>query len=350
MILCGVNHMNYNNIAVLIPAYKPDRRLNQLVDDLISAGFPRIVVVDDGGGEPFRAIFNDLTDKAEVLVHEVNRGKGAALKTGLAHLCKTPGVSVVTADADGQHTPADVKKIADMLIEKPDHLVMGVRDKKQMPPRSKFGNTLTCGVFALTTGLWISDTQTGLRGLPAAELAAFSVLDGDRYEYEMNMLIDVAKRKVSVSEIKIDTIYIDDNASSHFNAVKDGLRIYKLLFGKVGAFMGSSLCSAVVDYLMFILLRWLVPGIMLVAVAGSRIVSSLFNYFVNREVVFKAKADHGSFVRYYLLVATIMLLNYLGIMALTSIGLGDVFAKIIMDALLFIVSYRVQNKIVFKKK
>ncbi len=343
--------MNYDNIAVLIPAYKPDRRLNQLIDDLLNAGFHRLVVVDDGGGEPFRAIFNDLTGKADVLVHEVNRGKGAALKTGMTHIArKMPGAAVVTADSDGQHTPTDIKKIADELLQNPDHLVLGVRDKSQMPPRSKAGNTLTCGVFGLTTGLWITDTQTGLRGLPAAQLEPFAKLDGDRYEYEMNMLIDVARRKIPVSEVRIDTIYIDNNSGSHFNAVRDGLRIYKLLFRKIGAFMGSSLFSAAVDYVMFLLLRWLVPGIMLVAVAGARIVSSLVNYFVNREVVFKAKADHGSFIRYYLLVAFIMLLNYMGILVLTKLFIPEIVAKVMMDALLFIVSYRAQNKLVFKKK
>ena len=342
--------MNYDNIAVLIPAYKPDRRLNQLVDDLLEAGFHRLVVVDDGGGEPFRAIFEDLRGKAEVLVHEVNRGKGAALKTGISHIMKTPGVSVVTADADGQHTPTDIALIADKLIEKPDSLVLGVRDKSQMPPRSKFGNTLTCGVFGLTTGLWISDTQTGLRGLPASSLAPFSALEGDRYEYEMNMLIAAAKRRLHVEEVKIETIYIDDNASSHFNAVKDGLRIYGLLFRQVGAFMGSSLLSAGVDYVLFLLLRWLVPSIMMVAVIGARAVSSLVNYFVNREVVFKARGDHGSFLRYYLLVAVIALLNYLGILGLTGVGVPDLIAKILMDIVLFVVSYRVQNKLVFKKK
>ena len=341
--------MNYENIAVLIPAYKPDRRLNQLVDDLLAAGFNNLVVVDDGGGEPYREIFNDLQGKAHVLVHEVNRGKGAALKTGLAHIMKTPGVSVVTADSDGQHTPADVAKIADVLIAKPDALVLGVRDKSQMPPRSKAGNTLTCGVFGLTTGLWISDTQTGLRGLPASSLEPFSTLEGDRYEYEMNMLIDAAKRRIKVEEVKIETIYIDNNAGSHFNAVKDGLRIYKLLFRQVGAFMGSSLLSAGVDYVMFLLLRWLIPDITLIAVFGARAVSSLVNYFVNRDVVFKAKNDHGSFLRYYLLVAAIALLNYLGIMLLKGVCVPELLAKILMDIVLFVVSYRVQNKLVFKK-
>jgi glycosyltransferase involved in cell wall biosynthesis len=341
--------MNYDNIAVLIPAYKPDRRLNQLVDDLHAAGFHRIVVVDDGGQEPFREIFNDLEGKAEVLIHEVNRGKGAALKTGLAHIMKTPGISVVTADADGQHTPSDVALIANELIAKPDTLVLGVRDKSQMPPRSKAGNTLTCGVFALTCGKWISDTQTGLRGLPACELAPYSTLEGDRYEYEMNMLIYAARQKTPVAEVKIETIYIDNNSGSHFNAVRDGLRIYKLLFGQVGKFMGSSLLSALVDYLIFLLLCLFMPNTTLVPIIIARAISSAFNYFVNREVVFRAKNCHGSFLRYYLLVAAIALLSWLGIKLLGAIGIGRLIAKPIVDGFLFIVSYRVQNKLVFKR-
>ncbi len=341
--------MKYENIAVLIPAYKPDRRLNQLVDELLEAGFSRLVVVDDGGGEAYQDIFRDLAGKAEVLTHEVNRGKGAALKTGIARLMQTPGVAVVTADADGQHTPADIARIADELIEHPDALVLGVRDKKQMPPRSKAGNTLTCAVFGLTTGLWISDTQTGLRGLPASALESFSALEGDRYEFELNMLIDARRHRLPVREVKIDTIYIDNNASSHFNALKDGLRIYGLLFRQVGAFMGSSLLSAGVDYLLFLLLRHLVPQIMLVAVIGARAVSSLVNYFVNREVVFRARQSHGSFIRYYLLVAAIALLDYLGILLLTQIGMGDLIAKILVDILLFVLSYRIQHKVVFSR-
>ncbi len=341
--------MNYENIAVLIPAYKPDRRLNELVDDLRAAGFNRIVVVDDGGQEPFREIFNDLEGKAEVLVHEVNRGKGAALKTGLAHIMKTPGISVVTADADGQHTPCDVSLIADDLIAKPDTLVLGVRDKSQMPPRSKVGNTLTCGVFALTCGLWISDTQTGLRGLPACALESFATLEGDRYEYEMNMLIYAARQKIPVSEVKIETIYIDNNSGSHFNAVRDGLRIYKLLFGQVGKFMGSSLISALVDYVIYLLLCLVMKNSILIPTIIARAISSVFNYFVNREVVFRAKNCHGSFLRYYLLVAAIALLSWLGVKLFGAIGIGRLIAKPIVDAILFVVSYRAQNKLVFKR-
>ena len=173
--------MNYESVAVLIPAYKPDRRLNKLVDKLIAKGFHRIVVIDDGGGAAYADIFRDLSGKATVLTHEVNRGKGAGLKTGIREIMKTPGVGIVTADADGQHTPDDVAKIADALIAHPDALILGSRDKKAMPLRSKAGNTLTCGVFGLLTGMWISDTQTGLRGLPACALEAFSNLEGDRY-------------------------------------------------------------------------------------------------------------------------------------------------------------------------
>ena len=217
--------MNYESIAVLIPAYKPDRRLNKLVDELIAKGFHRIVVIDDGGGAAYADIFRDLSGKATVLTHEVNRGKGAGLKTGIREIMKTPNVGVVTADADGQHTPDDVAKIADALIAHPDALILGSRDKKAMPLRSKAGNTLTCGVFGLLTGLWISDTQTGLRGLPACALEAFSNLEGDRYEYEINMLIKANELKMPVEEVSIETIYIDNNSSSHFNGLKDGLNV-----------------------------------------------------------------------------------------------------------------------------
>ena len=195
--------MKYDQIAVLIPAYKPDERLITLVDELRAAGFTRIVVIDDGGGQAYRHIFDALDGKADVLVHEVNRGKGAGLKTGLEYIRKWPGVGVVTADCDGQHTPADCRKIADALLAEPDALILGSRDKRQMPPRSKAGNTLTCGVFALLTGLRISDTQTGLRGLPACALERFSRLDGDRYEYEINMLIDASRIPLPVREVTI---------------------------------------------------------------------------------------------------------------------------------------------------
>lgn len=359
-----MSNNRYHSVAVLIPAYKPDERLITLVDALREKGFDRVVAVDDGGGAAFRHIFEALEGKAEVLVHEVNRGKGAALKTGIAHIMKTPGMHVVTADADGQHTPDDVAKIADALLETPDTLVLGSRDKAQMPPRSKFGNTVTCVVFAAATFRWIGDTQTGLRGLPACALADFAVLEGDRYEYEMNMLLHACHEKIRVREVTIQTIYIGNNETSHFNPIKDGMKIYALIFKKVFKFLTSSLLSTVVDYLLFILLQAVLVGrlaaeasigavvidpALLASVVGARVVSALFNYTVNRNVVFKSAAK-GTLWKYAVLAVGIMAGDYVLIRLLQGIGLPTLLSKVIADVALFVCSYRVQDRFIFKKK
>ena len=340
--------MKYDQIAVLIPAYKPDERLITLVDELRAAGFTRIVVIDDGGGQAYRHIFDALDGKADVLVHEVNRGKGAGLKTGLEYIRKWPGVGVVTADCDGQHTPADCRKIADALLAEPDALILGSRDKRQMPPRSKAGNTLTCGVFALLTGLRISDTQTGLRGLPACALERFSRLDGDRYEYEINMLIDASRIPLPVREVTIETIYIDNNSSSHFHAIRDGLRIYALMFRQAGKFLCSAVLCTLLEYLFYVVLvyplhmdGWL--GQLIV-----RVISSPVNYYLNRKMVFEKKPSKRTFAAYCALVAACMAASSGGIWLLEAIHLPPVLSKVIVDCVLFFVNYRVQRNRIFR--
>ena len=341
--------MKYDNITVLIPAYKPDERLIKLVDDLIEAGFRRVVVVDDGGGETYRPIFEALSGKARVLTHPVNRGKGAALKTGLKHIMQKPSDGVVTADADGQHTPADIARIADSLIAHKGALILGSRDKKAMPPRSKAGNTLPCAVFGLLTGLWISDTQTGLRGLPPEALEAFSKLDGDRYEYEINMLIAASAMRMPVVEETIETIYIDNNASSHFNALKDGLRIYKLMFREAGRFCLSSVISFVVDFLIFNLLHYAFGAGRVLSQVIARLISAPLNYALNTHMVFGKKPSKQSFGKYALLAVCILGISCLGHALLDKV-LPAWLAKLLIDGVLYFVSYRLQRTQVFGDK
>ncbi len=341
--------MDYSKIAVLIPAYKPDERLIKLTDDLIAAGFRHLVVIDDGGGEKYAPIFAALEGKAQVLTHEVNRGKGAGLKTGIAEIMKSDAVGIVTADCDGQHTPQDVKKIADALLAHPDSLILGSRNIREMPLRSKAGNTLTCFVFAALTGLKIGDTQTGLRGLPKDWFETFLKLDGDRYEYEINMLMSAGENKIPVVEVEIATIYIDNNSSSHFNALKDGLRIYKLMFRQAGKFCLSSLISALIDYVMFILFDIALGWEVAFAQIGARIISSLANYFMNTKLVFKGKVTAATLIKYYVLAACILLCSIGGLKLLTGWGIPNLVAKIIVDAILYIVSYKVQQTAIYKK-
>ncbi len=335
--------------AVLIPAYKPDERMLQLIEALKAAGFSRLVVVDDGGGDVYAHLFERAAALgAEVLIHPVNRGKGAALKTGLGHILRGEPCPVVTADADGQHAPEDVKRIADKLEEAPDALVLGVRDKSQMPPRSKFGNTLTCWTLGLISGLWIDDTQTGLRGLPKDSLKEMAALSGDRYEYEMSMLLHARKSGMPVEQVVIKTIYIDNNVGSSFNVLRDSVLIYATLLRRLIAFLGSSALAAVIDLTVFTALYIIYPQYLIVAVVAARAVSATVNYFVNRDLVFKAKTGVKSAVRYFALACVMMILSYLIIRALTFLRIPTVPAKIIGDALLLAFNYQVQRHIVFR--
>ena len=341
----------YDNIAILIPAYKPDGLLNDFIRNLKAVGFSRILVVDDGGGPDYARFFDEAREQgAEVLTHEVNKGKGVALKTGLLSILNGGAVPVITADSDGQHAPDCCRRVADALLLSPDSLVLGMREKSAMPPRSRTGNTITCIALGMLTGLWIGDTQTGLRGLPAKSLDGFAQLDGDRYEYEMNMLIAARQQNMPILELPIATIYIDANKGSHFDSVKDGYRIYSLLFKQIGKYIGSSLVSGIIEYAVFIALMLYRPEPAIISIVGARVISSAVNYIVNRDMVFKSHAGKRSIVYFYLLVSAVLFMNYWIIRFLEMVSVPRLIAKIIADLLLFVLSYNVQQRFIFRDR
>ena len=182
-------------VVILIPAYKPDEGMLALLNALIAQKrYAGIVVVDDGSGSDYRPIFEAAEQMEGVVVvrHAVNQGKGRALKTGFnAIMNQWPEAAVITADADGQHTPRDIARLADELDASDGKtIVLGKRGfGKGTPAKSLMGNTITRHVFALSTGKMIYDTQTGLRGIPASLLPEMMHIPGERYEYEMNMLL-----------------------------------------------------------------------------------------------------------------------------------------------------------------
>jgi len=219
-------------IAVLIPAYQPGEELVRLVDALRGT-FGHVVVVDDGsteGHEAFEAIRGNV---AALIRHETNRGKGAALKTGFAWIrTNLPDIAgVVTADADGQHTPDDIRKVAAATLSRKGGIVLGVRAfEGSVPWRSRFGNWWTRTFFRLLTGLSVSDTQTGLRGIPVGMLERIEKIRGDRYEYETRMLADSRKHREPPLQIPIRTVYIRGNRSSHYRPFVDTLRTQAALW------------------------------------------------------------------------------------------------------------------------
>ncbi|NLB61619.1 MAG: glycosyltransferase family 2 protein, partial [Clostridiales bacterium] len=243
----------------VIPAYKPDYELISFLKKLIENDF-LCVVVNDGSGMEFDSIFMQLPDGVILLSHDKNRGKGSAIKTALAYIASNlpDAFGVVTADADGQHTIQAVTKARDMLIDFPNALILGGRRfDNQVPLRSRFGNFVTRNVFALANNKYVYDTQTGLRAFSTSKIKEFLKIEGDKYEYEMNMLMFAARSGIEIKEFPIATIYIDNNKSSHFNPVKDSLKI----FSCIAKYSLSSFLSFLIDFALFALLIFLTKGL-----------------------------------------------------------------------------------------
>lgn len=367
------------DISVILPSYKPDEKLYKTVCELKSAGFDDIIVVDDGGGAEYASYFDEVRALPEctVLVHPENRGKGAALKTAYKWYTENRnGVGVITVDGDGQHFPEDVKACCERLCET-DECVLGVRDFSlpDVPPRSRFGNNVTSGIFRIFVGMRCSDTQTGLRAFPARLLPLMISVSGDRYEYETNVLLSMKREGIPFHEVKITTVYIDENETSHFRPVRDSARIYMLIIkflltSTFIKFLGSSFLSYLVDISLFSLLSFLLSGLrgnlLTVAVpyALARLASSFLNYTLNRRVFKSGSAIGKTIAKYYLLAIFILAagailvslavwgLLYIPAVANTVVTPAEKtvlydLVKIPVDCALYVVSYRVQKKYIF---
>lgn len=350
-------------IPIIIPAYEPDERFVTLLSDLTSRGMGPLVLVDDGSGEEYRELFAKATQLIDtagdnvLLVHEVNRGKGAALKTAFSYVLDhwPDAIGVVTADSDGQHTPDCIERVRESLEQNKDALIMGVRkfDGDDVPWKSRMGNKITARVFGALTGLYVSDTQTGLRGIPRELMRECLDLPGDRFEFETQMLT-CAHGSTPIVEVAISTVYDSkENHQTHFHAVKDSWRIYSSLLRQPLTYALSSVVSFGVDIGAFALLCPAlrnVGGYVAISTAIARLISATVNYTINSRIVFKTKnEDAVSAPRYAALAVTIMALSAslttLGTLALPMVP--EVAVKVVVDTLLFIVSYVAQRQLVF---
>jgi glycosyltransferase involved in cell wall biosynthesis len=340
------------NVAVLIPARRHGPALAPLVDALLhsgnGAGFGAIIVVDDGSPEEDKEDFDALAGIAgvHVLQHAVNLGKGRALKTGINYfLTALQGFAgLVTADADGQHSASDILRIGEALLKAQGRPVVGCRGfAGEVPLRSRLGNALTRLIFHFVSGHDVSDTQTGLRGFPSEILGDLIPLPGERYEYEMTVLAHLCREGRAPVEVPISTIYIDGNRSSHFDPIRDSMRIYFVL----ARFYASALVSAGIDFAGFSLTFAFTHNVLASIVVGR--LSSLANFLLNRRFVFNSRGQMGvALGRYYLLALAVAIVSYGLINGLTSYLGWNVFAtKVIVDTLLSLVTFSVQRIFVF---
>ncbi len=367
-----------SKISVVLPSLDPDEKLVAVIDGLLEYGFTDIILVNDGSKQENLHYFLDAAaahPEIHLLHHEVNRGKGAALKTAFTWFLENrpEAAGVVTVDGDNQHHPEDTRRCAEHMMES-GHLVLGVRDFNQphVPKRSRTGNHITSFVFKALVGMTCSDTQTGLRAIPVEYLPTLNGVYGDRFEYETNMLLALQLHDIPFDEVKIRTVYIEENKSSHFHAVRDSWRIYKLIFAylfqhrlkKLLKFGLSSVISFVVDIGLASLCNKLLcslltdPVLGIVCTTCARVPSSALNFVLNRKAVFKSNAPLGkSLLEYYALALVIYLGQNgltLGAYALLGIAENQVALRTLIYGIamcvMYLVSYTVQKKWIFQDK
>ena len=349
------------SFLVLIPAYEPGEAFLELLPQVQAAGF-EIIIINDGSGADYAPLFEKAAEYGTVLTHDVNRGKGCALKTGYAYIQEhfSEKHIIVTVDAEGQHRIEDALAICALAKEHPDSLVLGSRKlNDNVPLRSQFGNSLTRLIYRLSTGLKVHDTQTGLRAFSTDFLPQMLEIPGERYEYEMNVLLEFARKKVPILEHEIETIYLNNNESSHFHVLKDSYRVYK----EILKFSASSFIGFLVDYCMYGILllvmnafgaTWGLSYLQGVRISniGARIVSASVNYTLNRKFVFRSSKGFASSAFGYFLLALIILIGNTIVLEFLvgTLGIFDMLAKIITEFAFFLLSWSVQKCIIFRNK
>ncbi|WP_028234374.1 bifunctional glycosyltransferase family 2/GtrA family protein [Pseudobutyrivibrio sp. MD2005] len=338
---------------IIIPAYQPLESLVPLTKEIMTL-FNNVLVVDDGGGEKYAHIFNQLKEMGAIVVaHAINQGKGRALKSAINYCLLNPELAkagVITVDADGQHRPEDIVKIADAMEANPDAVVMGCRafDASNIPFRSRMGNGISRKVYKWACGIDVSDTQTGLRGLPYSFLEIAARCDGEKYEYETNMLLDIKSNNVPMKEVTIQTVYENNNESSHFNPVRDSIRIYSIIL----KYSFSSLFSALIDYIIFIIAHACGAKIM-AATYIARACSCLVNFTLNKKMVFKGEGKVAVQLAKYLVLVVIS--GTISGWAVTNLSqllpmIAPVIIKVPVEVILYIFNYAVQRAFIFNNK
>jgi glycosyltransferase involved in cell wall biosynthesis len=335
-------------IVFLIPCYQPTQTFLDLVGRLREADRSQIVVVDDGSGPAYASIFQRAKQLPDVtlLTNAINLGKGAALKHGMNHiLVNYPDcIGVVTADADGQHAVADILKLAAELKKQPNRVVFGARQFiSNVPLRSRFGNTVSRYIYRFLIGLNLTDTQTGLRGVPKRLMELCLGIRANRYEFETEQLVLIKSAGMPVHEIPIQTIYIDDNRESHFRPLLDSAQIYFVLL----RYAASSLLTALTDLVVFATaMAWF--GDLLLSNAAGRLAALWVQFALLQKFVFRRDGSARMFMAYLGLVLVSGVVSTALQIQLVNLIPFPILGKIIAEVLVFLFNFLFLRDLVFR--
>lgn len=351
-----------NVLPVIIPCLEPNEKLIKIVSELTEKNLSPIIVVNDGSSAVYDHFFEQVQNQygCILLKHPTNMGKGRALKDAFDYcLNRWPDlIGCVTADSDGQHSAESISRCGEALLNQPHSLVLGVRDftDENVPLKSRLGNNLTRKICRLLCGINVSDTQTGLRGIPADFMRHLLSVPGERFEFETRMLLE-ARNQCSIIEVTIETIYdLKENHATHFDPVKDSIRIYKIFAGELVKFFVSSVSSSIVDLTLFAVFCELLisKSTVYVAIATvfARAVSAIYNYLINYWIVFSSREKHKRSATRYFILAFLQMLCSAGLttgLVARLPWMSELAIKIPVDTVLFFISFCIQREFIYKK-
>ena len=348
--------------VIIIPTLNPEKKIIDLVKDLKKENFDKIVIVDDGSTQEFDYIFCELENLGcRVTHHQVNKGKGQAIKTGInfANACYKDFDGYITVDGDYQHLPKDVKNVALKLQEDDSKIVLGERsfNGKEIPLKSRIGNIFSTIFLKIQTGVYIEDTQTGLRGIPY-KYGDFALnVEGSRYEYEMNFLRETISNQIMFEILKIETVYENNNKGSHFRPLKDAYLIYKEFI----KFSLIAVLSAIIDvglftilyntFLLFFSNSISIKVISAITNVIARLISGTFNFIMNKKFVFNCNGNTETQIIQYLLLFFIQMYASTFLVSWVSkCTINITIAKMIIDVCIFFVNYFIEKRFIFKRR
>lgn len=318
--------------VALVPAYEPDEKLKKVVDDLKNDKFD-VIVINDGSDIKYEKIFNECGTK--VISYPTNRGKGYAIKKGIEYVKDNySDYIIVIVDCDGQHQARDALNLCNYVKEHPDTLAIGKRLRKDnVPLRSKLGNAITKYIFSLATEEDIYDTQSGLRAFEEQLTEYMLETKGDRFEYEMNVLLGLKNRNIKYKEIEIKTIYIDNNKGSHFKTVRDSSRIYKQII----KYKRLSILLFILEFILFLTLHKLTNKIILSNIISGIMCASLGYITINTEKQKDELFKNNLINIGKIIVSTIIIL-------ILSLKFNLYVSKFISEILMIVLMHEIKNR------
>ncbi|MGQ9787926.1 MAG: glycosyltransferase family 2 protein [Candidatus Hadarchaeaceae archaeon] len=204
---------------IVMPARNEERTIGGVIDALHREGWENIIVVDDGSCDRTAEIAR--AKGAVVLSHGRNLGLGAALRTGLEEARRRGAECAVTFDADGQHDPAEVKKMVE-AINGAD-LVIGSRRFVNVPLNKRFGNFMLNLITRLMGGPLL-DSQSGMRAFSRRALEAIKIRS-DRYEVSSEIVISARRKGLRIKEVPV-RCYFTDYSKARGTTIASGIRIF----------------------------------------------------------------------------------------------------------------------------